>query len=83
MGQVKDIGRALAETIVFLIRVRLPSPTTWVVIIASYEFHYAITHQFPAPQMGVVGATVILAVAAYIWGQLQEGRRGAGRTGDQ
>lgn len=77
-----DIGKALADTIAFFFRWRLLSAKTWVVIVALYEYHYAVSHQFPAPQLGVVGGTVFLAVAAHVWGQQQE-KRGAGQPGDQ
>ncbi len=77
-----DIGKALADTIAFFIRWRLLSAKTWVVIVALFEYHYAVSHQFPAPQLGVVGGTVFLAVAAHVWGQQQE-KRGAGQAREQ
>jgi hypothetical protein len=79
---MRDIGTALVETIAFFVRWRLLSAKTWVVIVALYEYHYAVTHNFAGPQLGVVGATLFLAIAAHVWGQLRE-RQGAGRAGDQ
>ncbi len=79
---MKEIGTALLDTIVFFIRWRLLSAKTWVVIIALYEFNYAVSHNFSSAQLGVVGGTVFLAIAAHVWGQQQE-RPGAGRAGEQ
>lgn len=67
--EVVNMMDALNETLRFFIKWRLLSPKFWLLVVASYAYLYAVFHDFDAPRLAVVGASVLGTLAGHVWGQ--------------
>ncbi len=66
------MGAALKETVLYFIKWRLLSLKFWMVVLAGYEYHYAVSHDWDTARLGVVGVSVFLTLANHVWGQQHE-----------
>jgi hypothetical protein len=68
--------QAFKETVLYFIKWRLLSLKFWLVVLAGYEYHYAVSHNWDAAKLAVTGVSVLGALANHVWGQQHESKGG-------